>query len=213
MIFEQIPTGGDRNFAYLIGDASTRRAAVVDPANDPAGVLARVTAHDLTLAYVVNTHDHFDHAGGNREVLAASRGARLLRGGKDGVTDGETIRLGAVTLTFLHTPGHSPDSMCVLVQEPPAPGKLITGDTLFVGKVGGTDYDAGARAEYDSLHRKLMVLPDETEVWPGHDVGVAPSSTIGHEKRTNPFLLCPDFAAFVELKRTWLEYKRRHGIA
>ena len=95
----------------------------------------------------------------------------------------------------------------------PAPGKLVTGDTLFVGKVGGTDYGAGARAEYDSLHRKLMVLPDETEVWPGHDVGVAPRSTIGHEKRTNPFLRCEDFAAFVELKRNWLEYKRRHGIA
>jgi glyoxylase-like metal-dependent hydrolase (beta-lactamase superfamily II) len=218
MIFEQIPTGGDRNFAYLIGDPATRRAAVVDPANDPAGVLARVAAHGLELAYVINTHDHFDHAGGNEHLLKRSQ-ARLLAGGPGGVRDGEAVRLGAITLTIILTPGHSPDSLCVLVEErgapdvPPAPGKLITGDTLFVGKVGGTDYDAGARAEYDSLHRKLMVLPDEAEVWPGHDVGVAPNSTIGHEKRTNPFLLCEDFAAFVELKRTWLEYKRKHGIA
>jgi len=212
MIFEQIPTGGDRNFAYLIGDASTRRAAVVDPANDPAAVLARVAAHGLALAYVINTHDHFDHAGGNRHVLARSP-ARLLAGGKGGMRDGETVSLGALTLTFILTPGHSPDSLCVLVQEPPAPGRLITGDTLFVGKVGGTDYDAGARAEYESLHRKLLVLPDETEVWPGHDVGVAPRSTIGHERRTNPFLMCPNLEAFVDLKRNWLAYKREHGIA
>lgn len=212
MIFEQIPTGGDRNFAYLVGDAPTRRAAVVDPANDPARVLARVAAHGLTLAYVINTHGHLDHAGGNRAVLGPTS-ARLLAGGPAGVRDGETLGLGAITLTFILTPGHSPDSLCLLAQEPPAPGKLITGDTLFVGKVGGTHDAAGARAEYDSLHRKLMVLPDETEVWPGHDVGVAPRSTIGHERRTNPFLRCPDFEAFAELKRTWLEYKRKHGIA
>jgi len=218
MIFEQIPTGGDRNFAYLIADETSRQAAVVDPANDPAGVLARIAALGLELRYVINTHDHFDHAGGNREVLKRTR-ARLLAGGRGGVRDGETLSLGRVELTFIQTPGHSPDSLGVLVQEraapdaPPAPGKLITGDTLFVGKVGGTDYDAGARAEYDSLHRKLMTLPDETEVWPGHDVGVAPSSTIGHEKRTNPFLLCRSFEEFLELKRNWLEYKRKHGIA
>ena len=95
---------------------------------------------------------------------------------------------------------------------PEEPGKLITGDTLFVGKVGGTDYGEEARREYESLHRKLLTLPAETEVWPGHDVGVAPSSTIGHERRTNPFLLRRSFDEFVELKCSWLEYKREHGI-
>jgi hydroxyacylglutathione hydrolase len=211
MIFEQIPTGGDRNFAYLIGDAATRQAALVDPANDPAGVLARVEALGLEVRFVINTHGHFDHAGGNEPVLKRTR-ARLVTGGRSGIGDGETLALGGVELVFLLTPGHSADSLCVLAREPGAPGKLVTGDTLFVGKVGGTDYDAGARAEYDSLHRKLLALPDETEVWPGHDVGVAPSSTIGHERRTNPFLLCPNLAEFVALKRNWLEYKRTHGI-
>jgi glyoxylase-like metal-dependent hydrolase (beta-lactamase superfamily II) len=81
-----------------------------------------------------------------------------------------------------------------------------------VGKVGGTDYGPGAREEYDSLHSKLMTLPDETEVWPGHDYGVAPNSTIGHEKQTNPFILRETFEEFVDLKRNWLEYKREHGI-
>jgi glyoxylase-like metal-dependent hydrolase (beta-lactamase superfamily II) len=211
MIFEQIPTGGDRNFAYLIGDETTRHAAVVDPANDPDAVLARVAAHGLELRLVINTHGHCDHAGGNDRILERTR-ARLVSGGRGGIGDGETLALGAVELVFIHTPGHSADSLCVLAREPGSPGKLVTGDTLFVGKVGGTDSGAGARAEHDSLHRKLLTLPDETEVWPGHDVGVAPRSTIGHERRTNPFLLCPDLAAFVELKRTWLEYKRIHGI-
>jgi hydroxyacylglutathione hydrolase len=211
MIFEQIPTGGDRNFAYLIGDETTRHAAVVDPANDPDAVLARLAAHGLELRFVINTHGHFDHAGGNDRMLTRTR-ARLVTGGSGGIEDGATLALGGVELVFLHTPGHTDDSLCVLAREPDAPGRLVTGDTLFVGKVGGTDHGAGARAEYDSLHHKLLALPDETEVWPGHDVGVAPHSTIGHERRTNPFLLCPDFAAFVELKRTWLEYKRLHGI-
>jgi glyoxylase-like metal-dependent hydrolase (beta-lactamase superfamily II) len=93
------------------------------------------------------------------------------------------------------------------------PGQLFTGDTLFVGKVGGTGYGDDAREEYDSLHQKLMTLPDDTVVWPGHDYGVAPQSTIGHEKETNPFILRPDFQSFVELKRNWLAYKAEHGIA
>jgi glyoxylase-like metal-dependent hydrolase (beta-lactamase superfamily II) len=211
MIFEQIPTGGDRNFAYLIGDETTRRAAVVDPANDPDGVLARLEARGLRLEWVIHTHDHPDHAG-DSEVILRRTGARLLAWSAGTIDPGTPLSLGGVTLAFLHTPGHSPDSICVLASEPGSPGKLITGDTLFVGKVGGTDLGAGARAEYDSLRRKLLALPDATEVWPGHDVGVAPSSTIGHERRTNPFLLRESFEDFVELKRNWLEYKRQRGI-
>jgi hydroxyacylglutathione hydrolase len=95
----------------------------------------------------------------------------------------------------------------------PGTGALFTGDTLFVGKVGGTDLSGGARAEYESLHKKLMALPDETKVYPGHDVGIAPVSTVAHERETNPFLLQPDYPAFVDLKRNWAEYKREHGIA
>jgi glyoxylase-like metal-dependent hydrolase (beta-lactamase superfamily II) len=215
MIFEQIRVGGDRNFAYLIGDGDTRAAALVDPAYRPDLVLERAAHHGLTVRCLINTHGHGDHAGGNDVVLARGN-VRLLRGGPRGVADGEQLTLGAVELTFLHTPGHSDDSLCLLARDtrtPQSPGKLITGDTLFVGKVGGTDFGEGARREYESLHRKLLTLPDETEVWPGHDVGVAPSSTIGHERRTNPFLLRATFEEFVDLKRNWLEYKREHGIA
>jgi hydroxyacylglutathione hydrolase len=140
----------------------------------------------------------------------ASPTARTCRSA--GAVDGARLALGRLSLTLIHTPGHTPDSLCLLVEEPGSPGKLITGDTLFVGKVGGTGFGEDARAEYRSLHEKLMPLPDATEVWPGHDYGVAPSSTIGHERRTNPFLLRESFEAFVELKVNWLEYKRRHGI-
>ncbi|MBD3336006.1 MAG: MBL fold metallo-hydrolase, partial [Candidatus Eisenbacteria bacterium] len=166
----------------------------------------------LEVAYLINTHGHFDHAGGNDRVLQHT-GAELLRAGAGGVDDGAAVSLGSVTLTFIHTPGHTADSMCILAEEPGETGKLVTGDTLFVGKVGGTGYGRDARQEYDSLHEKLLALPDETEVWPGHDYGAAPGSSIGRERETNPFLLQPDFDAFVHLKRNWLEYKRRHGIA
>jgi hydroxyacylglutathione hydrolase len=211
MIFEQIAVGGDRNFAYLIGDGRTRQAAVVDPAFRPDLVLDRAAACNLEIVYLINTHGHYDHADGTDVILARTK-ARLLRGGEGGVADGERFTMGGVELTILRTPGHSADSICVLAAEAGKPAKLVTGDTLFVGKVGGTGFGADARAEYDSLRGKLMTLPEDTEVWPGHDVGVSPSSTIGHEKRTNPFLLRETFEDFVDLKRNWLEYKREHGI-
>ncbi len=214
MIFEQIAVGGDRNFAYLVGDDETRRAAVVDPAFNPELVLERASAHGLDIVYLLNTHAHYDHAGGNEVVLARTAAEWVMRPrSQDEPPAPRTLSLGRLTLELLPTPGHTPDSVCIHVQEPGSPGKLITGDTLFVGKVGGTDYEAGARAEYDSLHRVLLALPDETEVWPGHDVGVRPHSTIGDERRTNPFLLRKSFEEFVELKRGWLAYKKAHGIA
>ena len=111
-------------------------------------------------------------------------------------------------MTILHTPGHTEDSICIHIED-----AVFTGDTLFVGKVGGTGFGSGAREEYASLHKKLLVLPDSTRVFPGHDYGTAAQSTIGRERRTNPFLLQPNFEAFVHLKQNWLSYKKEHGIA
>jgi glyoxylase-like metal-dependent hydrolase (beta-lactamase superfamily II) len=210
MIFEQIEVGGDRNFAYLIGNTGTQRAAVVDPAFSPELVLERAAAHELSVRFLINTHSHFDHAGGNDYILSHTDATLVTRETK---ADGEELVIGFLTLRIIYTPGHTDDSICVLAKEPGTPGKLMTGDTLFVGKVGGTDYGRGARAEYDSIHKKLLVLAHETEIWPGHDYGVAPSSTIGHEIETNPFLLRTSFDDFVELKRNWPAYKEEHGIA
>ena len=212
MIFHQIDAGGDRNFAYLMADVAGGEAALFDPPPDPAAYLALLEKHRLALSYVVVTHGHGDHTCG---AAAAKRraGARIVAHPECPVDadirpeDGSTLPLGSLTLAFIHTPGHTADSMCIL-----GGNKLVTGDTLFVGKVGGTDFGDEARKEYESLHRKLMALDDAVEVYPGHDYGVRPSSTIGHERRTNPFLLRKSFESFIDLKIHWLQYKKEHGI-
>jgi glyoxylase-like metal-dependent hydrolase (beta-lactamase superfamily II) len=210
MIFEQILIGGDRNFAYLVGDERSRKAAVVDPAYHPEKLLEKAEKHSLKIKYVINTHDHYDHNSGNDYILKRT-GADLvgygLRKPAISIKDQEELLLGGLKIKFIYTPGHTSDSICILTEN-----KLMTGDTLFVGKVGGTGFGQDARQEYDCLHKKLMVLPDEVEVWPGHDVGLAPSSTIGKEKKTNPFLLRESYESFLDLKKNWLEYKRIQGI-
>lgn len=211
MIFEQIRTGGDRNFAYLVGDEESREGALVDPSYDPKKCLAAAEKHRLAVKYVINTHGHSDHSNGNQTVVKRT-GAKVVAHASAyhqhdiDARDGGTLALGNLELKFIHTPGHTGDGICILVG-----GKLMTGDTLFVGKVGGTDFGPGAKREFESLHR-LMELPDDTEVHPGHDYGTAPTSTIGNEKKTNPFLLRTDFEDFVYLKQHWAEYKAEHGI-
>ena len=210
MIFEQIPIGGaSRNFAYIVGAPETHEAAVVDPAYDLPKILAKLDSHELSVKYIIHTHGHYDHAGGTPE-FQAKRGGQVVAFEQADITvaHGDELALGELTLSFLHTPGHTPDSICVLCAN-----KLISGDTLFVGKIGGTSTRAQAETEYASLHEVIMKLPDETEVYPGHDYGNAPSSTIAHERETNPFLLQPDFDAFVHLKENWAAYKKEHGIS
>jgi glyoxylase-like metal-dependent hydrolase (beta-lactamase superfamily II) len=211
MIFEQVKCGGDRNFAYIIGDEESKEAALVDPAYGVDELLARVNELGLEVKYIVNTHGHGDHRGGNADVQAATDAkvvAHTSAGYADEpVNDGDVLNLGALELKVIHTPGHTEDGICVLAED-----KLCTGDTLFVGKVGGTGFGDDAQQEYDSLHNKLMTLDDGVSVWPGHDYGVAPSSTIANEKETNPFILRPDLEAFVDLKKNWLQYKAEHGI-
>jgi len=208
MIFEQIRTAGDRNFSYLIGDEESGEAALVDPGYLPEMLVGRVRSHHLRLKYVLNTHGHADHTAENRAVMQQT-GALLaaFERGDVPLGHGDVLALGRLAIEVLHTPGHTPESTCFLVE-----GKLLTGDTLFVGKVGGTANREAAVREYDSLHRVLGALPPQTEVWPGHDYGVRPSSTLGDEWRENPFLLRENLEAFCELKENWTEYKRIHGI-
>jgi glyoxylase-like metal-dependent hydrolase (beta-lactamase superfamily II) len=123
------------------------------------------------------------------------------------VADGDILKLGNLELEVIHTPGHTSDSICILAGD-----KLVTGDTLFVGKIGGTHTEEAARIEYTSLFNKLMKLDDAIEVYPGHDYGVAPTSSIGHERQTNPFLLRKEFKDFMWLKDNWAAYKLEHGI-
>jgi glyoxylase-like metal-dependent hydrolase (beta-lactamase superfamily II) len=125
------------------------------------------------------------------------------------LADGATMSIGELRLSAHHVPGHCADHI-VLYES--VHRLLVTGDLLFVGKVGGTQNDADARTEWRSLQRLLTLVPDEATVWPGHDYGVRPSSTIGLEKRTNPFLLCGDEDAFLRLKAEWPQVKQRLGL-
>ncbi|NIM20146.1 MAG: MBL fold metallo-hydrolase [Candidatus Latescibacteria bacterium] len=212
MIFYQIDAGGDRNFAYLIADSEGGRAALFDPPPDASLYEHHLATHSLTVQYIILTHGHGDHTWGVPDARRKT-GAKVIAhrlnpiSADTRVQDSDELPLGNLTLRFIHTPGHTDDSMCILCGN-----KLITGDTLFVGKVGGTDFGEGARKEYDSLHKKLLALDDSIEIYPGHDYGIAPTSTIGNEKKTNPFILRDSFESFVDLKRNWLEYKREHGI-
>lgn len=213
MEVKQFRVGGDRNFGYLVADEDSRKAAVVDPSFSPDAIVAFARKHGWKMEYIFTSHGHGDHTNGNRAIERMTGIHPLGYGDRDAATgkevrDGEQFPLGGLVITVIHTPGHSADSMCLHVGD-----ALFTGDTLFVGKVGGTDFADGARREYDSLHKKLMALTEETRVFPGHDYGTAPESTIGNEKKTNPFLLQPDFDSFVHLKMNWAQYKKEHGIA
>jgi glyoxylase-like metal-dependent hydrolase (beta-lactamase superfamily II) len=212
LIFEQIRSGGDRNFGYLLGDRDARAGVLIDPSYSPDVFVERATAQGLTITHVINTHSHPDHTNGNDRALAAT-GAPLaahpLMRPAVPLRDGDTLSIGGLGLTAHHVPGHCPDHI-VLYESVHA--LLITGDLLFVGKVGGTQTDEEARTEWRSLQRLLALLPDEATVWPGHDYGVRPSSTIALEKRTNPFLLCADEEAFLQMKAEWPRVKQRLGL-
>jgi hydroxyacylglutathione hydrolase len=202
MFFRQVQRHGD-NFSYVIADDVTREAAVVDPSFNAGEIVRVLKTENLKLRYVINTHDHSDHTAGNEELLsmfnAKTVAHKLSRISADvRVDDGDFIHVGSVLISVIHTPGHTPDSICLLVDEK----KLLTGDTLFVGECGRTDMLGGSsRSMYDSLFNKLLKLGDDVEVYPGHDYGSKSSSTIGEEKRSNYTLQPRGLREFIEFMR------------
>jgi len=202
MFFRQIQQHSD-NFSYIIADAATREAAVIDSSFNAGEITRVLKTENLTLKYVVNTHGHSDHTAGNEELLsvfnAKTVAHKLSRINADiTVNEGDIIRVGNVPIKVIHTPGHTPDSICLLVDNK----KLLTGDTLFVGECGRTDLPGGnSRSLYDSLFNKLLKLTDDVEVYPGHDYGPKPYSTIGEERRTNYVLQPRSLMDFIEFMR------------
>jgi glyoxylase-like metal-dependent hydrolase (beta-lactamase superfamily II) len=212
LIFEQIRAGGDRNFGYLLGDRDAKAGVLIDPSYSPEVFVERARAQALAITHIINTHSHPDHTNGNERAVAltgAALAAHPMLQPPVALADGQTLNVGHLRLIAHHVPGHCPDHLVVYE---PVHRLLITGDLLFVGKVGGTQNDADARTEWRSLQRLLTLVPDEATVWPGHDYGIRPSSTIALEKETNPFLICPDEAAFLRLKAEWPQVKSRLGL-
>jgi glyoxylase-like metal-dependent hydrolase (beta-lactamase superfamily II) len=213
MYFKQFYLGCLAHASYLIG--SDGEAAVVDPQRDVDQYIEEAQAHGLKIKYVVETHLHADFVSGHRE-LAARTGAAIVFGAKAGARfphratrDGDELKVGKVVLRVLETPGHTPESISVVVidtEVSPAPQKVLTGDTLFIGDVGRPDLAGGrghtpeamAGMMYESLHGKLLRLEDAVEVWPAHGAGSMcgrniskeTSSTIGQQRRFN-YALAP----------------------
>ena len=202
----------EASLSYFFGCATVGKAVAVDVvAGDEERFIDEAKKAKVSIAYVVDTRVHADHYSGGRN-LAQLAGAPYclhesdrgcVRFGFFSLTDGQVLDVGNVKVKILHTPGHTPDSVCLLVSDPrrgEAPWFILTGDTLFVGAVGRPDL-MGREAEmaaqlHETLHAKLLSLPDELEIFPGHQAGSAcgvglsgkPSSTIGFEKRWNPLL-------------------------
>ena len=208
MIFNQHEVGNFSIFCYLVGDEETKEALFIDPAEETEMLLSEVKSHGLTVKYIVNTHAHVDHIMGNADMVKKTGAKiiihemdapRLIRQPQDLlamfkakpsppadilVKDGDFIQIGKVALKVLHTPGHSPGGMSLYVD-----GMVFTGDTLFVGAVGRTDFPGSSWEIMEaSIRNKLYTLPGDTIVYPGHNYGSSPSSTIEHERRHNPFV-------------------------
>ncbi len=214
----QMELGPMQNFVYLVGDPATKQCVVVDPAWEIDTIARTAAADDMVIVGALVTHTHQDHVGGSLEswgmpgripgveellekipikVYVHKAEREFLKGfGSDLVkVDGnDTLKVGRLELTFLHTPGHTPGSQCFLVD-----GRLISGDTLFIGSCGRTDLPGSDPTQmYYSLTQRLYKLPDDTVLFPGHNYG-GPSSTIGDERRQNPFMRFTSLGDFLRV--------------
>lgn len=205
MIFESVVVGPLMVNCYVLGCENSKEGVVVDPGDDTDRILDAVSRHGLKVVAVINTHGHFDHTGGNQRIITET-GAGLLIHELDApmlaravdtaamfgltaenspppsrfLTEGEFIAFGEYRLRVLHTPGHTLGG-CSLHLE----GMVFTGDTLFADSVGRTDFPGGSSVALGkSIREKLLILPDDTIVYPGH----GPSTTIGRERKHNPYL-------------------------
>ncbi len=208
MFVKQMEVGSFAVFAYIVACKRKMDALVIDPASDCEMIFEEAESRGYKIKYIVNTHSHVDHTMGNRRMKELT-GAEIVIHEKEAyslthqppymlsmfgadpsppadllVRDGDYIKVGDVSLRVIHTPGHSPGSICLY-----GDGIVFTGDTLFVGGVGRTDLPGGSWKELvSSIKNKLFVLPDHTVVAPGHNYGQSPKSTIGRERIYNPFV-------------------------
>lgn len=206
LYLKQLELGPMQNFIYLLGDPATHEAAVIDPGWEVPRILAAVEQDGYRLTQVFITHAHFDHVMGLGELLGhadlpvyahqdEAPGLEIEPSSLKLLTHGQTVQVGSVPVTAIHTPGHTPGSQCLAVDD-----RLLTGDTLFIGACGRCDLPGGdPKALYHSLTQTLKKLDERTVVYPGHNYAGAPTSTIGEEKRRNPFLQPATVEEFLNL--------------
>jgi len=199
MKIAQIPVGSMSNFSYIVYDEKNSIGAIIDPSWDLEKLLVFLEKNNITAKYIINTHTHFDHILGNDHISEITK-AKIIQHEKStqkkgrSVVDHENISIGELNLEVLYTPGHSEDSICLIVNKE----SIITGDTLFVGNCGRVDLP-GSNPEkmYDSLS-KVANLDDSLVVYPGHNYGSTPTSTILNEKTNNPMLNFKTKEAFLK---------------
>lgn len=191
MKVHQLQVGNMQNFTYVLEDEDTKESVIIDPSWDLEMVMEIIERNDLKVKYVINTHHHFDHTIGNDAIVKYTK-SKILQHEASAlkndmrISDGEKITFGKSELTVIHTPGHSKDSICLV-----GDGKIFSGDTLFVGNCGRTDLPGGSAKElYHSLFDIVYKLDDNLVLYPGHNYGSSPNSTISKEKKTN-FVLQP----------------------
>jgi hydroxyacylglutathione hydrolase len=208
VIVRQFEVGNFNIFSYLVGDEETGECLFIDPASECDLLIREAEALGLTVKYIVNTHGHIDHVMGNRE-MAEKTGAKVIIHEADAermlvtspdilamfgaenpppsdiqVKNGDLIRVGNIELKVIHTPGHTPGGMCLYIE-----GMVFTGDSLFVGSIGRTDFPGSSYKDLeDSIRTRVYTLPENTIVYPGHNYGGSPSSTIQQEKVFNAFI-------------------------
>ncbi|MFQ5902849.1 MAG: MBL fold metallo-hydrolase [Candidatus Binatia bacterium] len=221
LYFKQIEIGPMQNFVYLVGSTESRKVAVIDAAWDIVKILRLAAADEMEVTHAFVTHTHPDHVGsssrgaqieGVEELLGKTKAkvvvhkaeAEFLQSLSPSdiikTESGDKIDVGGIEIQLVQTPGHTPGSQCFLLDglSPDQPARLIAGDTLFIGSCGRVDFPGGSAEEmYDSLTQKLMRLPDETLLFPGHNYANATTSTIGEQKRTNPYLQFHSLNAFL----------------
>ncbi len=207
LYLRQLELGPMENFVYLVGDADTREVFVVDPAWQVDTVLRKAKEDDLKIVGALISHYHFDHTNGIEELLE-SVDCPVYVQKRDvpyvgveaaqikGMDGGDRVKAGSVEVELVHTPGHTPGSQCFHTR-----GHLISGDTLFIGACGRTDLPGGSAEElYYSLTQKLAKFDNATVLCPGHNYAERPTTTMGDEKRTNPYLLCDSLQNFLRFR-------------
>lgn len=168
---------------YILGCLATKEAVIIDPGGDAGIIRGQIEKDGLKAKYIINTHGHFDHTGANAEFklpVYAHKADAVASSADTCLKDGDILDIGDISLQVIHTPGHSPGSICLRCGD-----LLFSGDTLFAGSVGRTDIQGGSEKELAvSLDKLVSMIDDKTKIYPGH----GPSTTMGHEKQENPFL-------------------------